>query len=225
MTPTPEEIAKALPHVRYEIESLLQTPDYDRTNKALEESVYFRKMAHCRALYHFFRKEAGQRVDRRDRIDDDIVSEDFGFPARDVYGSNAGELLKRFNKDLLHLTYERLKHTPNSKPWQMDVLFPPVAQRAREFIDHILMRFSGNFSDQERKLWADLKSNAGKGMPCSRIPQMWQNPSYHPLKTEAAANKITGANAGGPRQLPLRARWAACVAQFCRSHGGDQDRR
>jgi len=31
------------------------------------------------------------------------------------------------------------------------------------------------------------------------------------------ANKITGANAGGSRQLPMRTRWAARVAQFCRS--------
>jgi len=29
-------------------------------------------------------------------------------------------------------------------------------------------------------------------------------------------NKITGANAGGPRLLPMRTRWAARVAQFCR---------
>jgi len=29
-------------------------------------------------------------------------------------------------------------------------------------------------------------------------------------------NKITGANAGGPRQLPIRTRWAARVAQFGR---------
>jgi hypothetical protein len=27
-------------------------------------------------------------------------------------------------------------------------------------------------------------------------------------------NKVTGANAGGPRQLPMRTRWAARVAQF-----------
>jgi len=27
-------------------------------------------------------------------------------------------------------------------------------------------------------------------------------------------NKITGANAGGPRQLPIRTRWAGRVAQF-----------
>ena len=29
-------------------------------------------------------------------------------------------------------------------------------------------------------------------------------------------NKITGANAGGPRPLPLPALWAARIAQFCR---------
>jgi predicted esterase len=29
-------------------------------------------------------------------------------------------------------------------------------------------------------------------------------------------NKVTGANAGGPRQLRIRTRWAARVAQFCR---------
>ena len=30
-------------------------------------------------------------------------------------------------------------------------------------------------------------------------------------------NKITGPNAGGPRQLPIRTRWADRVAQFRRS--------
>ena len=30
------------------------------------------------------------------------------------------------------------------------------------------------------------------------------------------ANQITGANAGGPRQLSMRTRWAARVAQFHR---------
>jgi hypothetical protein len=31
------------------------------------------------------------------------------------------------------------------------------------------------------------------------------------------SNKITGANAGERRQLPIWTRWAARVAQFCRS--------
>ena len=29
-------------------------------------------------------------------------------------------------------------------------------------------------------------------------------------------NKITGANAGGPRRLAIRTRWAARIAQFWR---------
>ena len=36
------------------------------------------------------------------------------------------------------------------------------------------------------------------------------------LRTEKPS-KITGANAGGPRQLPIRACWATRIAQFCRS--------
>ena len=31
-----------------------------------------------------------------------------------------------------------------------------------------------------------------------------------------AANEVTGANAGGPRLLPVRAHWAARIAQFNR---------
>jgi hypothetical protein len=33
---------------------------------------------------------------------------------------------------------------------------------------------------------------------------------------DQAANKITGANAGGPRQLAMRTPWDARVAQFWR---------
>src|SRR5207253_3973087 len=38
--------------------------------------------------------------------------------------------------------------------------------------------------------------------------------------TISSANKITGANAGGPRRLRIRTRWAARVAQFGRSTAG-----
>jgi len=37
------------------------------------------------------------------------------------------------------------------------------------------------------------------------------------MKSIVPLNKITGANAGGPRQVPMRTRWAARVAQFWRS--------
>jgi len=127
MHPTPEQIRQALPHIRYEIESFLQTPAHDFHNEALQESVYFRKMAHCRALYHFFRKPLSERQDRRKRVDDDVLSEDYGFQAKDVYGEDSATLLNRFNKDLLHLTYARLDRTPETKPWPMDELFLPLS--------------------------------------------------------------------------------------------------
>jgi hypothetical protein len=35
------------------------------------------------------------------------------------------------------------------------------------------------------------------------------------------ATKVTGPIAGGPRQEPIRARWAGCVAQFCREEASN----
>lgn len=40
------------------------------------------------------------------------------------------------------------------------------------------------------------------------------------LSTMETPNEITGANAGGPRQLAIRMRWAARIAQFCRYENG-----
>ncbi len=71
MKPTYDQIQSSLEHVHYEIESFLQSPEYDPKNSALEESVYFRKMAHCRALHDFFKTAANNRKQ------DDIVSGDF----------------------------------------------------------------------------------------------------------------------------------------------------
>ena len=169
MKPTPDQIAQALEHVRYEIESFLQTPDYCRSNKALEESVYFRKMAHCRVLYDFFTTKEEDRNQRND----DIVSEDFCFQAQELYGDKPRELLDRFNKHLFHLTYDRLNRTPDTKAWPMDLLFPPVAQRSREFIYHIL-RNSALGVSAELTLWTELKA-AVAAQPPSPLQQNTSN--------------------------------------------------
>ena len=160
MKPTPGQIAQALQHVRYEIQSFLQTPDYCRSNKALEESVYFRKMAHCRVLHDFFTTRAADR----NKSNDDIVSEDFRFPAQEIYGDKPRELLKRFNKHLFHLTYDRLNRTPETKAWRMDLLFPPVAQRSIEFIDHILRNCALGVS-AELTVWTELKAAVAAQLP------------------------------------------------------------
>jgi hypothetical protein len=47
-----------------------------------------------------------------------------------------------------------------------------------------------------------------------RLPQLGRLRMLTDMRTP---NKVTGANAGGRRQLPIRTRRAARVAQFCRS--------
>ncbi len=159
MDPTPDQVARVLKHVHYEIESLLLTPQYEQWNKALEESVYFRKMAHCRVLYGFFTVAASQRKN------DDVVSEDFGFAAEPLYVGDPKPLLARFNKDLFHLSYARLERTAITKPWPMETLFTPVCKRSKEFIEHVLTQRHLVMSDTERCLWAALKDSTTRQLP------------------------------------------------------------
>jgi len=150
MKPTSHQIIEALHHVRYEVESLLLTPAHDSSNEALVESVYFRKMAHGRVLYTFFTTPLSKRYS------DDVLSEDFGFPAEQLYGVDREELLERFNKDLFHLTYTRLERTHDTKSWPMDSLLSPIARQSRRFIEHVIYTAAIQVSDSERDLWRAL---------------------------------------------------------------------
>src|SRR5262245_27750204 len=64
---------------------------------------------------------------------------------------------------------------------------------------------------------------AMKASPRAVFPHRGLAP--HQFTPMSGAHKITGANAGGRRQLPMRTRWAARVAQFCRSAFGPVRRR
>src|SRR5207244_12101827 len=63
-----------------------------------------------------------------------------------------------FNKDLLHLTYARLDWTPETKPWPMDELFPPVERRTREFIEHILSFGPDRIAPAGQARWRQLRN-------------------------------------------------------------------
>ena len=52
-SPTRAQKIAVLKDIRYEIESLLATPRYDSADEVIRETVYFRKMAHARALHTF----------------------------------------------------------------------------------------------------------------------------------------------------------------------------
>lgn len=156
--PTIPQITASLPHVRYEIESLLLRLDHDPKNEALVESVYFRKMAHGRVLDTFFSKSTSERHT------DDVLAEDFGFPSRKLYGATQKELRDRFNKDLFHLTYSRLERTPSTKPWPMESLLLPVIEVSKMFIDHVIGPMFIPVSEAERTNWRVLKASVAGGL-------------------------------------------------------------
>lgn len=152
------QIIAALPHVRYEIESLLLTPRHDPSDKTLVEAVELRRMVHARVLYSFFSRSLADR-DESDPIDDDVLSEDYGFKAELPYSLEPRPLLDRFNKDIFHLTYTRLERTTESKPWPREELLTPIQRQAGRFIDHILQYRPDGVSDAEFRLWQKLKED------------------------------------------------------------------
>lgn len=158
MKPTGQQIIEALPHVRYEIESLLLTPKHDPSYSALVESVEFRKMAHARVLYSFFTRPQSKRREN-DPNDDDVLSEDYAFPAEPLYGLDPRVLLDRFKKDLFHLTYARLRRIPQTKRWPREELLPPVEKQSRKSIEHILQSATILVDDTERGSWQQLKDD------------------------------------------------------------------
>ena len=106
------------------------------------------RMGHARALLYFFESPLGAK-----KWKDDVVSEDFGFPAA-LLVIEKGERV-RLNKDLFHLSSQRLRHTPASKPWT-NALLQQVHDRSIQFIEHLLSSAPGRDFDVARPAWERL---------------------------------------------------------------------
>jgi hypothetical protein len=118
--PSPDQITEVFQNsLMYEIMHAFGVPEScDPTDYFQWETVNFARMAHARVLYDFFETAAVQREERNQRNkdgNDDVIAEDFGFRARSI--PVPPDDRKRVNKDLMHLTYARLRHTPTAKPW------------------------------------------------------------------------------------------------------------
>ena len=83
--------------VFYEILFALGVSKHDEFDYCVWEHLNFSRMGHARALMYFFE----QGVSSEKKWPDDLVSEDFGFPASQI-GLDR-EDLDRLNKDLFHL--------------------------------------------------------------------------------------------------------------------------
>jgi hypothetical protein len=98
----------------YEILFTFGVPMHDPTDYCNWEAINFNRMAHARLLYDFMEQPIAKRYR------DNVLAEDFGFPGAPIPLPDADRL--RLNKDLMHFTYDRLRHTPASKPWPSSIL-------------------------------------------------------------------------------------------------------
>ncbi|HEX3997682.1 MAG TPA: hypothetical protein VHX65_03930 [Pirellulales bacterium] len=105
---------------------------------------------HARLLLDFFEHERGAR--RRER---DVYCFDFGFEPRHVDVSQDDR--DRLDKDIAHLTYWRLRHTPTSRPWPLNRIVTPVAARAAEFVSYAVDNPPNGASADELERWKSLQ--------------------------------------------------------------------
>jgi hypothetical protein len=98
----------------YEILFTFGVPVHDPTDYCNWEAINFNRMAHARLLYDFLEQPIPGR------FKDNVLGEDFGYPAAPIPLPPDDRL--RLNKDLMHLTYDRLRHTPATKPWPDSIL-------------------------------------------------------------------------------------------------------
>src|SRR5262245_55273702 len=73
------------------------------------EFINYSRMVHARLLYDFLETKAEGRYQH------DVLAVDFGYPPQKVILPCADR--DRLNKDLVHFSYDRLRHTSESKKW------------------------------------------------------------------------------------------------------------
>jgi hypothetical protein len=93
---------------------------------------------------------------------DDVLCDDFGFKSTSVGISVNARC--RLNKDIAHLTYSRLRHTPVTKPWPIPDILDPVRDRSAEFVAHVVNNPPAGCNADEIDRWKDLQRKLTKSV-------------------------------------------------------------
>src|SRR5215510_2645574 len=133
--------------VWYEMLYAFGISSYEETDYCAWEHVNFSLMGHARALYYFF------ETPLTDRQQDDVLCEDFGFPARPI--DRPSDDRTRLNKDLFHLTYARCRHAKETKAWP-DSIISCLHDRWVEFIQYLLAQKSQFVSADDADQWQSM---------------------------------------------------------------------
>jgi len=84
----------------------------------------------------------------------DVLCTHFAFPARTPKVSKWYR--EKMNKDLAHLTYERVKRTTETQGWNVHEVISPFVGVSMEFIDHIITKPPRLAEESELRLWNQL---------------------------------------------------------------------
>ena len=139
MKPIGEPQIQMLPHILYEIEMLLNLPSVRGTN-LVEYAILESRLIHARNLKNFF--EAARR-----KFPDDVIPSDFGFDAKSVGLSK--KIIKRLNKALAHISYSRLKQTPETQKWTYADFINPIKSRCIEFTRFLITNYKDQISESD----------------------------------------------------------------------------
>jgi hypothetical protein len=131
----------------YEIVYTFGVPEHDPRDYCQWEMINYSRLAHARVLYDFL------QTPKADRHLDDVVVEDFRYPVQAVTLPPADR--DRLNKDLLHLSYGRVRHTRKTKPWPSSIL-SNLLDPVLGFMRHIRDSRQDLFDGQEEAIWSDL---------------------------------------------------------------------
>ncbi len=141
--------------IYYEMLFTFGVSSHDPADYCAWEHLNFSRMGHARALLYFFESTSTAK-----KWKDDVVSEDFGFPAETI--SISKDERDRLNKDLFHLSSQRLRHTRDSKPWT-DTLLQQIHERSVCFVDFILALGEEHDFEVARSAWEVLASAMKSG--------------------------------------------------------------
>lgn len=152
----------ALGHVFYEMQQLWLSSQLVSPEPLIMNAYLESMLVHVRVLLDFFEHEHrsahGSGAGRREN--DDVLSLDYGFPARPI--DLDGQYRARLNKDLVHLSYSRNeRRLPDGKMWHRAVVVRPLVERCVEFVD-ALGEGRWQRTGETASKWRDLRANLAR---------------------------------------------------------------
>lgn len=145
LSPTQEEVIKALDVVYFEIQQLASLATHEDANTILNNAVIESRLLHLRNLLDFFEQSAREK--------DNVLARDYGLRPDRI--NLPDKYRTRLHKDLAHITYSRISRSEADKAWPYDVVIFPVLDRCRLFIQHVIARRS-NYGKFGADSWRQL---------------------------------------------------------------------